>query len=119
MKVIIAGGRDFTPTKLHKRLLRVFLLTFKVTEVVCGEAKGADTFGKNIALAMNIHVESFPAKWKTFGKAAGYIRNEDMAKYADSLIVFKGGNGTASMIKLANKYKLNIIYNENIKEVQK
>lgn len=58
----------------------------------------------------------FPANWAAFGKRAGYIRNEQMAKYAvedgscGMLIAFWDGKsrGTKHMIDLANKHGLKV-----------
>ena len=51
---------------------------------------------------------SFPADWDKYGKAAGYKRNEEMARNADALIAFWDGKsrGTKHMIDLAKKYDL-------------
>lgn len=61
---------------------------FKITEVVCGLAKGADTWGKEWAEQLGFPVKEFPADWEKYGKAAGAIRNKQMADYADAAIVF-------------------------------
>ena len=59
-------------------------------------------------------MKEFKADWVKYGKAAGPIRNEEMAKYADACIVFWDGKspGAKSMIALAKKYelKLRVIY---------
>lgn len=34
----------------------------------------------------------FPADWNKYGKTAGYLRNMQMAEYADALIAFWGTN---------------------------
>lgn len=45
------------------------------------------------------------ADWDIYGKSAGYIRNAEMAKYADACVVFWDGKsrGTKHMIDLAKK----------------
>ena len=50
----------------------------------------------------------FPADWERHGKAAGYIRNREMAQNADALVAFWDGEsrGTKSMIDLAKEYDL-------------
>ena len=54
--------------------------------------------------------EQYPANWKTHGKAAGPIRNEQMANVANALIAFWDGQsrGTANMISLAKSKGLKI-----------
>lgn len=114
MKIIVAGGRDFKSTDSDIVALKELFSEHKCTEVVCGEASGADTFGKTIAIELGIPVKSFPAKWndletppvkikynsynKPYNALAGFNRNREMAEYADMLIAFKGGNGTKDMI---------------------
>lgn len=104
MKVIVAGGRDFDDYELVKLILDC--RKSKITEVVCGCASGADKLGERWATENGIPVTHFPADWDTHGKRAGYIRNEEMAKYADACVTFPGGRGTESMKKLAIKYRL-------------
>ena len=98
-KVIVCGSRGFQ----NYGLLREELNKIKDTvgEVVCGEAKGADTFGRAWAEENNIKVKSFPANWQMYGSQAGFIRNRDMGDYADTAIAFWNGKspGTKDMIK--------------------
>jgi hypothetical protein len=102
MKTIIAGGRNYVLTVGDAKWLDGLRITLPITEVVCGEATGADAGGKKWALARGIPVKCFPADWPQFGKRAGPIRNEQMAEYAEGLIAFPGGQGTADMIRRAN-----------------
>jgi len=46
--------------------------------IIQGEARGADTIAKNIAVFLGIHVLGFPAQWGLYGKAAGPMRNRQM-----------------------------------------
>ena len=78
---------------------------FLITEVVCGLAKGADTWGAEWARGLNIPVKEFPADWNKYGRAAGPIRNKQMADYADAAIVFIWDNsrGSKNMIETMQK----------------
>ena len=108
MRVIIAGGRDFSDyERLSERALHLLSAQDQVT-IVCGEARGADSLGKRLAYEKGWEVLSFPADWDKYGKAAGYKRNEEMARNADALIAFWDGKsrGTKHMIDLAKKYGL-------------
>ena len=82
---------------------------WQITTVVSGCASGADTLGERWALEHAIPIVKFPAKWTTYGKSAGPIRNREMAKYADALVAFRFPNsqGTQNMIKQATKFNLN------------
>ncbi len=106
MKVIIAGSRNLFPTKL-KISKAIHFLEWEVTEVICGKARGVDTAGEQWAIALDIPVKYFPANWRRYGKAAGMIRNKEMADYADALLVFWDGRspGTRGMISIMSGCK--------------
>lgn len=110
MKIIIAGGRDFNDYKKLCEICDYKLSMQSEIEIVSGTAKGADSLGERYAKERNYPIKQFPADWDTFGKAAGYKRNEEMANYADALIAFWNGSskGTGHMITLAEKYGLKI-----------
>ena len=105
-RVIIAGSRDFDDYVMlceHcDRLLSQKVATHQIV-IISGEARGADTLGERYAHERGYAVEKYPADWKRDGKAAGPIRNAQMAKVADALIAFWDGNsrGTQNMIDLA------------------
>ncbi len=105
MKVIIAGSRDITDKKLVADAVRSFQRIGMITEIVCGEARGVDAIGKQIAEAMKVPVKSFPADWDHYGKRAGYIRNKEMAMYGDVLVAVWDGQsrGTRMMIEIMNE----------------
>lgn len=111
MKVIIAGSRYITDYNILLKAIEEAMYenpNLNITEVVCGEARGVDTLGKNYALKNKIKVKSFFADWNKYGKSAGYRRNQEMAKYGDFLIAIWDGNskGTKHMIdimKIENK----------------
>ncbi|CAB4241587.1 Mycobacteriophage D29, Gp61 [uncultured Caudovirales phage] len=108
MKVIIAGGRDFNDYLLL--LQAVVKADFGITSVVSGCAKGADTLGELFARDLDIPLHKFPADWDKHGRAAGPMRNGEMAKFADALIAFWDGKstGTANMIKQATERGLKV-----------
>lgn len=110
MKVIIAGGRDYGNYSNMKTMLDFFLRNKTTTEIVSGGASGADKLGECYAAEKGIPVKRFPAEWDKFKKSAGYIRNEQMALYADALIAFWDGKskGTKHMIDLATKHGLKV-----------
>lgn len=78
--------------------------------IISGTAKGADTLGERYAEEKSYEVWRYPADWNTYGKKAGYIRNEKMAQVADALVAFWDGKsrGTKHMIDLAYKYGLEV-----------
>jgi len=108
MRTIIAGSRDFNDYALLKRIVEG--VDWDITLVVSGTARGADKLGEQWAEETKTDLVRFPADWDKHGKRAGHIRNEDMAKNADACIVFWDGKsrGTANMISLAKRYKLQL-----------
>jgi hypothetical protein len=110
MKVIIAGGRTFDDYNLLCKACDNTLRLQNEIEIVSGTANGADKLGERYANEKGYTIKQFPANWDKHGKGAGFIRNEEMAKYADALIAFWDGKskGTKHMIDLANKYELKV-----------
>lgn len=108
MKTIIAGSRDITEYELVVQAIAES--GFVITEIVCGMAKGVDMLGYRYAKDHRIPVKEFPADWNTHGRAAGPIRNKEMALYADALIALWDGvsKGTKNMIDLATKQGLRV-----------
>ena len=99
-RVIIAGSRTFKNYDLLEKKCDIIFSNKKPTSIICGEAAGADTLGKQYAEKHGIPVESFPADWEHNGRDAGYMRNIMMADYADALVAFWNGRsrGTQHMI---------------------
>lgn len=109
-RVIIAGSRDIADRRILEAALQACPWSDEITEVVCGEQRGVDTLGKEWGNAHGIPVKPFPADWDTYGKAAGPIRNAQMAAYADALIAVWDGEsaGTRNMIEQAEAKGLRV-----------
>jgi YspA, cpYpsA-related SLOG family len=105
-KTIIAGGRDYQSNADDYD--RLDLPKDKISEVVSGGARGADTRGERWALSHKIPFRRFVPDWWGKGKAAGFLRNTEMAKYAEACVLFPGGRGTAQMYKEACHHGLRI-----------
>jgi hypothetical protein len=109
MKTIIAGSRSINEYALVERAIRES--GFSIKEVVSGGAAGADQLGEKWARKNGIPVKPFPADWERYGKTrAGFIRNSQMARYADALIAVWDGksSGTADMIQKAKAAGLKV-----------
>ena len=111
-KVIIAGCRDFADYELLKEKCNFYLQDKKPENViiVSGHASGADVLGERYAQERGFGLETFPADWKTNGRAAGPIRNAQMASVAHALIAFWDGKsrGVMNMIDTAKKHNLQV-----------
>lgn len=98
MRVVIAGSRTFYYMyRLEESIKKSGL---DITEVVCGMARGVDELGYRWAREHDIPIKEFPADWNRYGKAAGPIRNKEMAEYSDAAIVlmYPDSRGSANMV---------------------
>lgn len=130
LRIIIAGGRDFADYGALKMetLAAIKEVNLKINgtdkiskdriTIISGCARGADSLGIKFAEDFQLPIEKFPAQWDKFGNKAGYLRNQEMAKFATSdensagvLIAFWDGKskGTNHMINIAKKAKLEVM----------
>lgn len=112
-RVIIAGSRTFSNYQLLRDSCNSLLSEKQRTHtvvVISGTAQGADRLGERYARERDFQLRRFPADWNRNGKAAGIIRNAQMAENADALIAFWDGKsrGTRNMIETAKKKGLAI-----------
>lgn len=136
LRMIIAGGRDFEDyTRVDSVCSGVISSMeaelgepFESIEIISGRARGADTKGEMFAQEHHYILRMFPADWDNLGKFAGYMRNEQMAKYAacvdtpeirkDTIAVLAAfwdgrSRGTKNMIEFAHMYEFNNIIIEH------
>lgn len=125
MKCIIAGSRNINDYDIVVKAIKES--GFAISEIVSGEANGPDTIGITYGNKEGIKVSKFPARWddtvdkpkneirfNKFGRAywvkAGFVRNIEMAEYADALILVWDGksSGSKDMLKTARDYKLQV-----------
>ena len=119
MRIIIAGSRTITDFKIVQKAVFQALHEWKktysdVTEVFSGCAKGVDILGQIWSTKYGKQLLLYPADWEKYGKKAGYLRNEKMAKLTDGLIAIWDGKskGTKHMIDIANKKGLKVFVYE-------
>lgn len=101
LRLLVCGGRDFVDREAAFRYLDGWVEGgAKVDVVIHGAARGADTLAGEWAAARGIPVLEFPADWKTHGKKAGPIRNQQMLDEGkpNFVVAFPGGAGTADMV---------------------
>lgn len=119
MKTIIAGSRRFPKLNINefkdwndkrnelfvkKIEIIVKKINLPITMVVSGNCYGIDHIGELYANKHNIPLKLFPANWK-IGKHAGFLRNQEMADFADALIVIMSENSSGSnhMVEIFKK----------------
>jgi hypothetical protein len=117
MKTIIAGVRKVTDKSGSQRqldpleikwmfeCLNDYHQNYPITEVISGTAWGCDKVGELWAITVDLPIRQFVPDWDRHGKAAGPIRNGEMAAFADRAICFWDGvsRGTKNMIDQMEK----------------
>lgn len=118
-RIIVFGGRDFWPPD-HPGAVEEFERVWH--ELTWGEpaalgeggARGADRWAREWGMAQpGVQVVTRPANWERHGKAAGMIRNGEMAAWAaatpgGAAIGFPGGRGTEDMARRAGEAGLEL-----------
>ena len=101
MRIIVAGCRNVTDEKTVERILSGYIAVKDV--VITGGCRGVDQIAHDWAHRMFAKNEVHQADWETHGKAAGPMRNRQMAEDADLLVAFWDGmsRGTKNMIEVA------------------
>lgn len=124
-RLLVCGGRmygriprdvpmeDLSDAMKNAAIERQYLRTAldKVKEklelevLIEGGAKGADELAGKWADENTVEHLTFLADWNKHGKAAGFIRNQQMLDEGKPTLVvaFPGGEGTKDMIKRAKK----------------
>lgn len=111
MKVIIAGSRGIEDPLVVLRAVHNSGFLPEITHLASGGARGVDRLGEELARRMGWPVKQFIPDWNGYaGKRAGFVRNVQMAQYADALIAIWDGvsRGTAHMIKTAREHGLRV-----------
>jgi hypothetical protein len=121
MRVAIIGSREFTNYEHLKTKMEE--LDLNITEVVSGQARGADTLGVRWAQEKGIPFTEFPAEWdnlnaegaviktnkygKEYNANAGFQRNKDIVNNADIVVSFwdMKSKGTKDSLKYAHSLK--------------
>lgn len=111
MNLIIAGCRDFTDRFIIYEGIDAFIEEYGTPDVIIeGGATGVDRIAGEYAREHNIPLQIFKADWNKYGRAAGPIRNEEMARHGTHLLAFWDGKskGTKNMIETAERYRINV-----------
>jgi hypothetical protein len=108
-RIVIAGCRDYNNYEEAEEFIDLCVSSFAGKDnivIVSGGAKGADMLGERYASERGFAIERYNADWKTYGRKAGPMRNNQMAEICDLVICFwdEKSKGTGSMIALAKKH---------------
>ena len=111
MKVLVCGGRDFDNAPWLFGVLDEYHAKYKFTLLIHGGQTGADFLASLWAVEHRVPARAFEARWKTYGRRAGPIRNTKMLLEGkpDLVIAFPGGTGTANMVAQARSAKVEVL----------
>lgn len=101
MKILVTGSRHRPAIDVQRVLDRY---VDAVSELVVGDATGADEAAREWASMHDVKFSEFTADWQANGKAAGPIRNQQMVDYgADLCLAFPmdGSRGTWDCVNKA------------------
>lgn len=90
-RILITGSRDWGDREaIWEALFPYGLDSWGVTLVSGACPSGADAIAEEIWKSWGMPVERHPADWKRHGKAAGFIRNQEMVNLgADVCLAFR------------------------------
>jgi hypothetical protein len=108
LRVLVCGGRDFRDRNTVYAALNATMPAGADPIVVIHGAcpTGADSIADEWVAYCGVNgvrAQRFPADWKTYGRAAGPLRNDRMIAEGkpDLVIAFKGGRGTQDCCRKA------------------
>ena len=101
MRLAIVGSRNIKEVNIAAHI------PVGVTEIVSGGAKGVDSLAQMFAEENGLRFTAFLPQYERYGRSAPLKRNEQIAAYADTALVFWDGNsrGTAHAIRCFEKLK--------------
>lgn len=111
IRLLICGSRNFNNYELLREKINLIIskiILKKNIVIVSGGANGADSLGEKYAKENGFELKIYPADWEKNGKAAGHIRNKQMANFVTHCIAFWDGEspGTKNMLELCQQYKI-------------
>lgn len=118
IRLLICGDRLWNDYELIKS----YVLKYKPSVLIEGGARGADTLAHQAARHYRVQIITYPADWKTYGKRAGPIRNQQMLKEGRPTIVIgfhdnlELSKGTKHMLGISMKAGIKTIHVSSKKE---
>jgi hypothetical protein len=106
MRILCCGDRNWHSLVSIEKVLEGYP---RDTVIIHGNANGADRMSAEIANKFGYTIESYPARWDIYGRAAGPIRNQEMLDKGkpEFVIAFhkdlENSKGTKDMVKRASK----------------
>lgn len=113
-RVLVCGSRNYTNRdKLFRTLDAYHARIGPKLLIISGGATGADELARQWAALSQVDHLILYAKWDIDGKAAGFIRNQRMARKKPRLVLafsqdFDNSRGTRNMIGVAEKMNIKV-----------
>jgi hypothetical protein len=107
MRLLVCGSRSWKDDLAIADAISQLDNTSGIQLLIQGGARGADRMARSFANSAGIPVKEFPANWNRYGKAAGFIRNQQMLDEGRPHLVLaflrNDSPGTLDMIRRAAK----------------
>lgn len=94
MKVIVAGSRSILDHELVVEAIES--APFYPEMILTGGAHGVDAIAEEYAHLRGIRLQVFQAEWWKHGQKAGPLRNREMARQGDALVLVWDGHSHGS-----------------------
>lgn len=106
-KIGIIGTRRRDKMRDYRKVANQFKEIYEDGDIIVsgGCSQGGDRFAEQIARGLEIPIMIHYARWKKHGKAAGFIRNGDIAKDSDVLIACVSEDRTGGTEDTIKKFK--------------
>ena len=75
--ILVTGARDWSNREIIMQTLKRFATCDDVV-FIHGNCVGLDQAAAQVAQELQFTIESYPAMWATYGRAAGPVRNKQM-----------------------------------------
>ena len=102
-RILVTGGRDYADQAMLFGALDMQAEQTGIFTIIQGGANGADRLARMWCHSRKVRYDNYPADWRTPGRAAGPIRNQQMIDEGKPtrVFAFPGGRGTADMVRRA------------------
>jgi len=105
-KIGIIGSRRRNRPSDRKITETQFFKIYKEGDIICsgGCPEGGDRFAEEIAKKYGIPILIYYPNWKKFGRSAGFVRNDNIAKSSDMIIACVAEDRKGGTEDTINKY---------------
>lgn len=105
MRIIVCGGLDYQHEHTVNAILTKIKEKYPDLAIIEGGARGADRLARQWADKNDVICYTERADWETYGKRAGWMRNQRMIDRfkPQAVVAFPGNKGTRDMVRRAHE----------------